>query len=687
MRIRKLHIINFGKLQDFTFCPTEGLNLVCERNGWGKSTLAAFIRAMFYGLDYTTKRSLKENDRKHYAPWQGGTFGGSMEFEAAGKEYRVERSFGAKDKEDSFALYDLATGMESMDYTERLGEELFHLDCEAFTRTAFFVQQDFATALNDSLTASLTHVEEDAGDMGNYEKAAASLEERMKYFRKTGNRGRLGQLEEERRLVRQELASCREREAAAGDWQARLVEKEGQEQALLEKIRMLEERERQQRAYGEKAARKAQLDLLEGQAREQEERLRRTAAELGAYTAAPLAEEELDRCYEKICRLGTAREQTEEARQKQYAAEDALAELEVDSPQVSRSKVPLLLGICLLLSAGAVLLWQRIWPGALPVAAALLLVFQGMRKGRLEKRQRAEFAAREESVRREFKQAEKNVRKSEQAEESLEQQICASLHIRKGENPEERLAVLRRESRTYAGLRQTYESQRVEAMKRREAYLSYQRKFSEQELLELQKLKKPEGELADILSELKTCHTRRDNVLREQRDLQHQLQRLREQAERITELAEEEERLSQEIADGEREYGLLEKTLKYLKTAKEQFSTRYLEELRQGLKYYVKQMEPEEEKETLLDVKLKLKVQEAGALRETAYLSTGWQDLLQIAERLAIVDALCEGEQPVLILDDPFVNLDEEKQERAFALLQKLSEKRQMIYFACRKSG
>ncbi|MCD8249900.1 MAG: hypothetical protein LUC60_08655, partial [Lachnospiraceae bacterium] len=284
-------------------------------------------------------------------------------------------------------------------------------------------------------------------------------------------------------------------------------------------------------------------------------------------------------------------------------------------------------------------------------------------------------------------QAMKNVQKNEKTEEPLEQKICASLHIKEEENPEERLAALRHESRTYAGLRQTYASQRGEAAKSREAYMAYQKKFSEQELFELQNLGKPEGELADILSELKNCRVRRDSVLREQRDLQHQLQRLREQAERITELEEEEERLSQEITDGEREYGLLEKTLKYLKTAKEQFSTRYLKDLQQGLEYYVKQMEPEEEKETLLDVKLKLKVQEAGALRETAYLSTGWQDLLQIAERLAIVDALCEGEQPVLILDDPFVNLDEEKQERAFALLQKLSEKRQMIYFTCRKSG
>ncbi len=169
MQIRRIHIENFGKLhhyeQEFAF----GLNTVCADNGWGKSTLAAFIKAMFYGLPYTTKRSIKENERKHYFPWQGGAFGGSMEFEAGGREYRVERFFGAKEKEDTFALYDLVTGLECKDYTERLGEELFHVDRNAYARSSFFTQQDFAAVNSDSLNSRLTRVEETAGDMQNYE--------------------------------------------------------------------------------------------------------------------------------------------------------------------------------------------------------------------------------------------------------------------------------------------------------------------------------------------------------------------------------------------------------------------------------------------------------------------------------------------------------------------------------------
>lgn len=46
MKLIKCHIENFGKLSDFTYDFTDGCNTVCEENGWGKSTLAAFLRVM-----------------------------------------------------------------------------------------------------------------------------------------------------------------------------------------------------------------------------------------------------------------------------------------------------------------------------------------------------------------------------------------------------------------------------------------------------------------------------------------------------------------------------------------------------------------------------------------------------------------------------------------------------------------
>ena len=118
MRILNIHIENFGRLKDCDITFDRGLNAVVRENGWGKTSLAAFIRAMFYGLEGERKRDLKENERLRYQPWNKGHFGGSMKFEAGGKCYIVTRDFGAKDRNEGFRLQDAVTLLDSPDYSD-----------------------------------------------------------------------------------------------------------------------------------------------------------------------------------------------------------------------------------------------------------------------------------------------------------------------------------------------------------------------------------------------------------------------------------------------------------------------------------------------------------------------------------------------------------------------------------------
>ena len=136
MRIISCHIENFGKIHDFTYDFRPGLNVICEENGWGKSTFAGFIKAMFYGLEGERKRSLAENERKKYRPWQGGIFGGHLVFETRGKTYRITRVFGEKEASDEFELRDEKTNLISNDFSSKIGEELFHIDKASFVRPA-----------------------------------------------------------------------------------------------------------------------------------------------------------------------------------------------------------------------------------------------------------------------------------------------------------------------------------------------------------------------------------------------------------------------------------------------------------------------------------------------------------------------------------------------------------------------
>ena len=59
MRLISCTIENFGKLNNVTYDFSGECNTICEDNGWGKSTLAAFIRVMFYGFKNEVRRNLQ----------------------------------------------------------------------------------------------------------------------------------------------------------------------------------------------------------------------------------------------------------------------------------------------------------------------------------------------------------------------------------------------------------------------------------------------------------------------------------------------------------------------------------------------------------------------------------------------------------------------------------------------------
>ena len=153
MKLIKCHIENFGKLSDFTYDFTDGCNTVCEGNGWGKSTLAAFLRVMLFGFRNEGKRDPLENERKRYSPWQKGVYGGELRFESEGKQYSVRRTFGSKSAEDEFQLTDTKTILPCSDFTQNLGEELFRIDAGSFERTIFISQNDCETFVTDGINA------------------------------------------------------------------------------------------------------------------------------------------------------------------------------------------------------------------------------------------------------------------------------------------------------------------------------------------------------------------------------------------------------------------------------------------------------------------------------------------------------------------------------------------------------
>lgn len=102
MKITYLWIQRFGKLKDREIVLKDGINVIYGPNESGKSTLHSFIRGMLFGLPRYRGRASKTDPYTRYEPWERpADYAGSMNFEAGGKNFRIDRNFYKNDIRES----------------------------------------------------------------------------------------------------------------------------------------------------------------------------------------------------------------------------------------------------------------------------------------------------------------------------------------------------------------------------------------------------------------------------------------------------------------------------------------------------------------------------------------------------------------------------------------------------------
>ena len=87
-----------------------------------------------------------------------------------------------------------------------------------------------------------------------------------------------------------------------------------------------------------------------------------------------------------------------------------------------------------------------------------------------------------------------------------------------------------------------------------------------------------------------------------------------------------------------------------------------------------------------IDANINVTKTEQGMARNVISLSQGSRDLVDIALRMALVDVMYQDESPFIIMDDPFVNLDQDKVESAKEFIKEVAKNYQVIYFTCHSS-
>ncbi|MDE7330537.1 MAG: AAA family ATPase [Clostridia bacterium] len=214
MKLVSCYVYGFGGIKEAAFNFNDGVTSFINKNGAGKTTLASFIKAMFYGLPQTRSNSKKFDDRKRYCPLDGGRFGGSLTFEANGKVYRVERTFGKTGSGDETSVY--CGGKLTKELGSDVGASVFGLDLSSFGRTVYITADETESGAGQDIISKLNG-EVRAAD-GGFEEAVKLLEarkRRLKAGRGTG--GLIDVKKSERERVKTEAESLRELERSVGE--------------------------------------------------------------------------------------------------------------------------------------------------------------------------------------------------------------------------------------------------------------------------------------------------------------------------------------------------------------------------------------------------------------------------------------------------------------------------------------
>ena len=645
MKLLSCHVENFGKLSDFSYIFEEDLNVLLAENGWGKSTLAAFLKVMFYGFEGENRRSEDGNERLRYKPWSGGTYGGSVTFSKGDREYRMHRSFGTRKKEDTFLLFDDATGLPSSDFTENVGEELFGIDRASFTRTVFWSQQDHMTEATAMIQAKIGDLTAGESDLPDYDRAIRLVQREIDRLSPDRSSGQIRKKEAQVSVLEAESARIPQ-------LKRQLAESTAAHQDLTAQLDGIR-RERQEWMSAERAAQAAAIaegpmgDVRSASSADDSKRAVLTAR----LTASRKRLESLQRIRHRTAAEGH-REREEYLRvKKERAREERSASL-----AMSRSARTLRIITASALAA-SLLFFVLVGTKALPlpfIAAGIILLAGGLfaafqnvkaNSGELPAAPHLEDLRQEESALRaslqslssRMKRAEAQIREETQSQHALKARL-------------DRLPA----SSSRSGDGSTGTGRRGSAPL-----------FAE--------------ELAEFDRREEECRGQLTRAGHRTEDLRRQIRECLDSEEQLADLR-------KELATLQQQYDTCVRTASFLEEARSSFNSRYMNPFLRSFRRHYGMLTGESAQDLQTNADFGISVMREGLPRDPSLMSEGTRDLISLCRRMAMIDAMYPGEKPFLVLDDPFSNLDDERVKGGMRFLRDASLEYQILYLTCHES-
>lgn len=190
-------------------------------------------------------------------------------------------------------------------------------------------------------------------------------------------------------------------------------------------------------------------------------------------------------------------------------------------------------------------------------------------------------------------------------------------------------------------------------------------------------------DLKEIDRKYEINRQQRDLAEKRVEDLERNLEVLAGQRELVKNAGNELLLLYRKKDEETKKYNLLKCTGEILANAKETLTSRYSKPLKESYDKYFKLLSSLDGDDYHIDSNGVLTVKEQGMQRQVSSFSSGYKDMMGLCMRLAFVDVMYPDEKPMIILDDPFVNLDKDKVFKGKELLEWIGKEYQIIYLTC----
>lgn len=722
MKILEISIFNFGKFSNFNLKFDDKLHIIDEPNGYGKTTIAQFINAMFYGLPNMQVKDIS-NKRIKYAPWNRGNYGGSLIFLYKDKKYQITREFGYDTiSSDTFKLINYETGIlvNSIDNEKidgkNLGEVLFKINKESFERTNFIPQDNvFFDNNNDQkiysdINLRLRGMFGETSLDNNYKKALEELDKKIRMLLPRSSRSGGNVYERNEQKINNVKALLENSKAASvllinqsnelNDLNNRKDLNDKSLNELKKQIQILN-------TLNEKKLRKENYDKDKEALDKVNEALKENTKFFISITPE---ETNLNKLEEKRDELDSNKKDFERIQSKNTEEINNLRNMQSKANESNYVKVTIDREIKSLKDelkdnkAVKEELNNKVKKiNALDII--LFIITLGIYL--------IIFFNKNSKIKKDIEGLEKEIDKLNEKINSLNVEL-SELAKDSNVNYDDEISKLLKEIELsledyrnkelnikdiFNKYNVSLDDINVAYYKIERTYHDYHKLLKEKEVLE-ETLK--EYDLSEFDNLKLDNNLNHEELLKKERDLNDIKESLIREINTLEKDILFNEDLSNELDDHQGELdillenrinydkkrGLLEKTKEILTESNQRLSVKYLAPLEDEINKLIKFFELDDFQIKFDgNSKASLKSDDTNRFHELGYYSTGNQELMSILVRLALVDIIYKDVMnPFLIFDDSFNNFDDQKIKMVKPLLEKLSTRNQIIYFTCSSS-